>query len=137
MSIANAIENLLKSKLHLAIVMLVAILIIALYFYVTDVNQLVTMNTLGYSIAYVFTVLVISVLAGINVALVVRKLSTLRSLRPKDNVGFLGTFVGSIASGCPVCGTGILTALGISGGLAIFPLAGFELRVPSGTLLVF
>ena len=49
----------------------------------------------------------------------------------------LGTLLGIVASACPICGSTILAAIGIAGGLAAFPLAGLELKALSFGLMVF
>lgn len=47
----------------------------------------------------------------------------------------LGAFVGVAASACPVCGSVLLSAIGIAGGLAVFPLQGLELKALSFGLM--
>jgi len=49
--------------------------------------------------------------------------------------GGFGSIVGIAASACPVCGSTLLFAIGIAGGLAAFPLGGLELKVLSLGLL--
>ncbi|MBI1961457.1 MAG: hypothetical protein HYS45_02010, partial [Parcubacteria group bacterium] len=46
-----------------------------------------------------------------------------------------GTLAGIAASACPVCGSTILSAIGIAGGLAVFPLQGLELKALSFSLM--
>ena len=47
----------------------------------------------------------------------------------------LGSLVGVAASACPVCGSVILSAIGITAGLAAFPLQGLELKALSFGLM--
>ena len=47
----------------------------------------------------------------------------------------IGSLVGVTASACPVCGSVILSAIGITAGLAAFPLQGLELKALSFGLL--
>ncbi len=47
-----------------------------------------------------------------------------------------GSLVAVAASACPVCGSALLAAIGIAGGLAAFPLQGLELKALSVGLLV-
>lgn len=47
----------------------------------------------------------------------------------------VGSVVGFAASACPMCGSTILAALGIAGGMAAFPLGGLELKALSVALL--
>ena len=49
----------------------------------------------------------------------------------------LGTLLGILASACPICGSFLLSAIGIAGGLAAFPLAGLELKALSFGLMGF
>ena len=48
------------------------------------------------------------------------------SLGEKDITGCL---IGGLSMGCPVCGSLLLPALGVVGGLSIFPLQGLELKL--------
>lgn len=47
----------------------------------------------------------------------------------------LGALVGVAASACPVCGSLLLSAIGVAGGLATFPLQGLELKALSFGLM--
>ena len=60
-----------------------------------------------------------------------------RSRRDKGRAASsgLGSLVGIAASACPVCGSTILSAIGIAGGLTVFPLGGLELKALSVGLL--
>src|SRR3989338_839634 len=89
---------------------------------------------------YVVLTLGAIVLFGISVSLFVyrwRKFGfTLRSLgRGGSASSGIGSLVGIAASACPVCGATILSAIGIVGGLAVFPLGGLELKALSLGLL--
>ncbi len=48
---------------------------------------------------------------------------------------FFGSIVGIAASACPVCGSLLLSIVGITGGLAAFPLQGLELKALSFGLM--
>lgn len=78
------------------------------------------------------------ILFGVNASLFVyrwRKFGPPK-LRVQGNSG-LGALVGVAASACPVCGPVLLSAIGIAGGLAVFPLQGLELKALSFGLMVF
>lgn len=78
----------------------------------------ITTNTYGtplYFWPYVILTLGSIVLFGVNISLLV-----LRSRK-----------FGFAASACPVCGSTLLSAIGIAGGLAAFPLQGLELKALS------
>lgn len=51
--------------------------------------------------------------------------------------GGLGAVIGVLASACPVCGSTLLSAVGVAGGLTAFPFQGLELKALSfGLMLV-
>jgi hypothetical protein len=76
-------------------------------------------------------------LFGVNVALFTYRIR--RYGFPKINnqlsAGF-GSLLGIAASACPVCGSTLLSALGIAGGLGAFPFAGLEIKAASFVLMV-
>lgn len=95
-----------------------------------------TYSTPLYFWPYVLLTLGTIVLFGVNVALFVyrwRKYGRPR-LRGQAGTG-VGSLVGIAASACPVCGSTILAAIGIAGGLAAFPLQGLELKALSFGLM--
>jgi hypothetical protein len=66
------------------------------------------------------------VLFGINVA-ALYVLARTRVGRRLSFATVTGGLVGAFGAGCPSCGAFLLSALGVSGGLAVLPLAGIEL----------
>lgn len=85
---------------------------------------------------YVILTIGTLILFGLNVPLLVfrwRKYGF-----PKVNRGAgtgLGATIGILASACPVCGSTLLSAIGIAGGLTAFPFAGLELKAASFALM--
>ncbi len=76
------------------------------------------------------------ILFGVNAALLSYRWKKFGSPKLGSHVGSgLGSFVGIVASACPVCGSWFLAALGIVGGLAVFPLQGLELKALSFGLM--
>lgn len=76
------------------------------------------------------------VLFGINVPLLVYRWRKFGPPKLKSQGGTgAGTFLGFAASACPMCGSTVLAALGVAGGLAAFPLGGLELKALSVLLL--
>lgn len=79
------------------------------------------------------------ILFGVNVSLFAyrwRKFGfALRSLGKGGTAPGFGSLVGIAASACPVCGSTLLSAIGIAGGLAAFPLQGLELKALSFGLM--
>lgn len=49
----------------------------------------------------------------------------------------IGSLIAFAASACPVCGSTLLAAIGVTGGLAAFPFAGLELKLLAFALIVF
>jgi hypothetical protein len=90
--------------------------------------------------SYLWTYFILTILAivlfGLNAAFFVyrwRKFSLL-GFKPLGGSG-LGTILSVAASACPVCGSTLLSLIGLSAGLAVFPLAGLELKALSVLLL--
>ncbi|MBI3305049.1 hypothetical protein HYZ80_01835 [Candidatus Parcubacteria bacterium] len=98
-----------------------------------------TYSTPLYFWPYVILTFGAIVFFGVNVSLLVyrwRKFGfARRSFSGGGASGGLGSLVGIAASACPVCGSTLLSAIGIAGGLAAFPLAGLELKALSFGLL--
>ncbi len=87
---------------------------------------------------YVFLTVGTLVLFGINVPLLVYRWRKYGFPKLKGHAGGgLGAVIGVLASACPVCGSTLLSAIGVAGGIAAFPLAGLELKTLSfGLMLV-
>ncbi len=92
-------------------------------------------NTYGqplYFWPYVALTLGATALFGVNIAFFVY---SWRKFGPpklnKQGATGVGSLVGIAASACPVCGSVLLSAIGITGGLAAFPLGGLELKALS------
>ncbi len=85
---------------------------------------------------YVILTFAAIVLFGVNAALFVYRW---RKWGPpqikKQGATGAGSLMSVAASACPVCGATILSAIGIAGGLAAFPLGGLELKAVSLGLL--
>ncbi len=95
-----------------------------------------TYDTPLYFWPYVVLTLGAIVLFGINISLLVYRWRKFGSPRLKTEAGGgAGTIFGIAASACPVCGSTLLSAIGIAGGLAAFPLGGLELKALSFGLL--
>ncbi|MBI3627677.1 MAG: hypothetical protein HY220_02970 [Candidatus Sungbacteria bacterium] len=95
-----------------------------------------TYDTPLYFWPYVILTLGTIVLFGINITLLVyrwRKFGPPK-VKTQSGTGF-GSLVGIAASACPVCGSTILSAIGIAGGLAAFPFGGLELKALSFGLM--
>lgn len=72
------------------------------------------------------------ILFGINVPLFVYRVRKYGFPKiGRQGPAGLGGIIGVFASACPVCGSTLLSAIGIAGGLAAFPLGGLELKALS------
>ncbi len=96
-------------------------------------------NTYGkplYFWSYVIMTFASVILFGVNAALFVHRW---RKFGPpklkKQGATGGGSLVAVAASACPICGSTLLAAIGIAGGLAAFPLGGLELKALSVGLL--
>ena len=96
-------------------------------------------NTYGtplYFWPYVILTFGTIILFGISISMLAyrwRKFG-LPKFKGQAGTGF-GSLVGVAASACPVCGSAILSAIGITAGLAAFPLQGLELKALSFGLM--
>ncbi|AHB40133.1 MAG: hypothetical protein ACD_25C00141G0001 [uncultured bacterium] len=85
--------------------------------------------SVAYGVTYISTTILTIILSGISVATVFwlyrhSKLSQIRNIGANLG-GLIAAFFGT---GCPVCGAFLLSAIGVTGGLAVFPLQGLELK---------
>lgn len=82
------------------------------------------------------TIVASAVLVGVNVSLLVYRIRAY-GFRAREGGSSLGGFVaGAFGAGCPACATGLLSFLGVTGGLAVLPLQGWEVRAMSFILLL-
>ena len=84
--------------------------------------------SVAYGITYLITTIATVLLFGISASILVWLWR--RSMLSKVGTGSsgLGAFVGALGAACPVCGAFLLSLLGVSGGVSIFPLQGLELK---------
>ncbi|MBI2640892.1 MAG: US12 family protein [Candidatus Sungbacteria bacterium] len=95
-----------------------------------------TYSTPLYFWPYVVLTLGAIALFGVNISLLVYRWRKFGPPKFKTEAGGgAGTLVGIAASACPVCGSTILSVIGIAGGLAAFPLQGLELKALSFGLM--
>lgn len=95
-----------------------------------------TYSTPLYFWPYVILTLGAIALFGVNISFLVYRWRKFGPPRLKTEAGGgAGTLFGIAASACPVCGSTLLSAIGIAGGLAAFPLGGLELKALSFGLL--
>ena len=91
-----------------------------------------TYDTPLYFWPYVILTFGAIILFGVNISLLVYRWRKFGPPRIKTESGAgLGSLFGIAASACPVCGSTLLSAIGIAGGLAAFPFGGLELKALS------
>ena len=85
---------------------------------------------------YVLLTIGTLILFGINVSLLLYRWRKYGFPKLKGYAGGgLGAVIGVLASACPVCGSTLLSAIGIAGGLTVFPLQGLEVKALSFILM--
>ena len=99
----------------------------------TTFGQFVRMNRPFYVWSSIGASLALAGMAGLALSLAIHPAST----RSRTGVGrgLLGTALVLLSVGCPACGDSLLPRLGMSGGLAAFPLQGLEIKLLAGLLL--
>lgn len=135
-------ENLLTPLFYTVIGLAASSFLAFIFYYSLRINSSITSlveNTAVepfYLWSYTFLTAGTIVLFSIAVALLVYRWRKFGPPKFKSHSGTgLGALVGTLASACPVCGSTILSVLGIAGGLAAFPLQGLELKAASFLLM--
>jgi len=89
-----------------------------------------------YGITYISTTILTIILSGVSVATVFWLYRHSKLSQTKNIGANLGGLLAAIfGTGCPVCGAFLLSAIGVTGGLSVFPLQGLELKFLSLALL--
>lgn len=87
----------------------------------------------GFGTAFTFqgqlSLILISLLTGLNIALILHKVSK------TSKISSAGIFLGMAGSGCASCGLPIISLLGLTGGLVYLPWHGFEISLIAIILL--
>ena len=154
--ILAALKLLLKNPLYLLLALVITVLLFLTYFVVNDLSYYRTALSLSSgpwflwkifshhlwlisqatSWANVAAVGLVAALGGINLSL-----TLLRVVRTKVFLGragfssLLGTLGGAFAASCSACGTALISLIGVSGGLALFPLKGLEISLLAVAIL--
>lgn len=108
-----------------------AINLLLIYYFIllqtTTLEVFFSSNNAFYNVASITSTILISFLFGVAVAFFVYQMR-LKNPKSGSAEGVLGGAFGAIATGCPVCGAWLISALGIGGGLVAFPFQGLELK---------
>lgn len=119
------------------------LLLLAFYWSLSRTSNLALLFDHPYSIPYyaslsVALTLGICIAFGVNIAFMVyrwRVYGSPFSVKNSTSSG-AGAFLGLVASACPICGTTILSAIGVVGGLSVLPFQGLELKIVSFALML-
>lgn len=130
--ILDNVELVYNNKKYLLISTLISLVtFIALYyltFYFTTPKALRSMEGTFYFYFTFISNFIISVLFGLNTSIIIYQIRLKNKIVKDSFLSGSGVVAGSFASGCPVCGSLLLPLIGVSGGLAAFPLRGLELK---------
>ena len=134
------IKAVYKNKTYLVLSIIVSLLtFLALYYLTFYFTTPTALRSTEGSFYFYFTFasnFIISVLFGFNTSAIVSKIRMKSKIAKDTSLAGSGAIVGAFASGCPVCGSLLLPLIGISGGLAAFPLRGLELKSLAVSLML-
>lgn len=129
----------LNKKYFILFILVSLVTFIALYyltFYFTTPRALRSMEGSFYFYFTFISNFIISILFGLNVAVILQRISMKTKSIKESSLSGSGVLAGAFASGCPVCGSLLLPLIGVSGGLAAFPLRGLELKALAVSLML-
>ena len=107
-----------------------------LTFYFTTLSALRRMEGSFYLYFTFASNFIISILFGLNVSILVQRIRMKAKIAKESSLSGSGVLVGAFASGCPVCGSLLLPLVGVSGGLAVLPFRGLELKALAVSLMI-
>lgn len=139
------VSNVLTIKKYAAIATIAAVGLGTLYFLLTMVLLPTHIDVISeeygtYIATSVSLTIIISVLGGINIAMIAFKIKRTRMLNnsvKSNSSAFLGGAFAAFTPGCPACTAPLAVILGAVGGLSIFPMQGLELKLISVGVLIF
>lgn len=92
--------------------------------------------SIPYGIAYFGSTILIIILSGVSIsALIWLFRHSLLNQRKNILANLGGVLASAFSMGCPACGAFLLSAIGVAGGLTVFPLLGLELKLLSLALI--
>lgn len=131
-----------KDPFFVALALSLALNLLALYYFLlyktTTLEVFFASNSAFYNWFSIVSTLLISLFFGIAMSFLIWQWRA-----RKENIAghtgntFIASFFGAVSTGCPVCGTFLVSILGIGGGLMAFPFQGLEIKVISLGLLSF
>ena len=138
------ISNVLKIKRYAAVGILSGLGLGIIYYFLTmsmlptHFDVAMELST-SYIISSIILTVVISVLAGINFAMMAYKIQRMRMMNSvkSNSSAVLGGAFAAFTPGCPACTAPLAVILGAIGGLSLFPMQGLELKFISVGVLIF
>lgn len=93
----------------------------------------------SYILTSIGLTVVISILAGINFAMMAYKFKRVKMMNSvkSNSSAILGGAFAAFTPGCPACTAPLAVILGAIGGLSLFPMQGLELKFISVGVLIF
>ena len=148
----NALQSVFRNPAYVISSILISSFMFFIFILANNFSTFVTLGGLNFSakllmevitngatnILYVggaalfLSIIVVSILSGITISMIIYQVRATRSFGGKRNLaGFGGIFGGGLSSACSACSTTLASIFGVAGGLAIFPLKGLEISLPS------
>lgn len=103
----------------------------------TTISLLFSTTNLFFAWTSIFLTILTSVSFGIAISFLIYRWRQISKKASIEGNSLVGTFAGAISMGCPACGSFLLPALGIAGGLSFFPFQGLELKFITLFLFTF
>lgn len=132
-----------KDPLFALLALTISLNLLFLYYFffvkVTTFKVFFDSNTSFYAFSSIALTILIALTYGIAISLLLWQRRIQKTLARPADLGnrLIGSFLGALSVGCPVCGAYLASLLGISGGLFIFPFQGLEIKLISLGLLLF
>lgn len=103
----------------------------------SSLGKLYTHTSLSYFSLYIFFTIATALVFGANVMLLAYQSRRygFKNLMPQGSTG-IGVLLGIFASSCPVCGSTLLSVIGIFSGLSSLPFQGLEIKAVSLLLII-
>jgi len=143
-----ALKLLVKNPLYLLLALVIALLLFLVYFVVNDLSYYRSALSISRGAWFLWKIfshhlwLVSQATSSANVVGVNLSLTVLRVARTKVFIGragfpaLAGILGGAVGASCAACSTALISLLGVSGGLALFPFKGLEISLLAIGLLL-
>lgn len=107
-------------------------------FYFTNLELIIGNMGKIYAISQIFIQIMLSLLFGLNIALLWNKLRVSSEFSSKEaHATTFASILSILVSGCPSCGITLASYIGLASFFSAFPLEGLELKILGLILLVY